>query len=248
MDHAPHLTRTWNGGYVALSSLIATLSAFVSLELAGRAGRSEAHNRSFWLVAQAIVLGFGVWSMHFVGMLAFQASVPINFDTFLTALSGVVAVVFMLAGIVVMHSTGMAAMRVDAASSSVALPLIVLVVVAVTAATVAFFLFSPVAGAWAARRGRILTFRVAAALVMGVAITGMHSTGRAALRHTALPVECIPEGADVTLPGLVVAILTFFVPGLAATSVAMDSGDLGGGDPNGGQNGRGEHASQAVGD
>ena len=91
--------------------------------------------RRVWLVAAAITMGGGIWSMHFVGMLAFIMPIPMSYDIGLTTLSLVVAIfvtgggfyvisrqsasplrlvlsgIFMGLGIVAMHYTGMAAMR-----------------------------------------------------------------------------------------------------------------------------------------
>lgn len=255
MDH-PTLTQSWNFGYVGLSYLIATLTSLVSLELAGRAGRQSAiGSRQFWLVAQAFLLGFGIWAMHFVGMLAMQSNLPSAFALVPTLLSGVAAVVMVYPalrilhagplnlgrltlagalaglGIVVMHYSGMAAFRL--AGTVVTLnwgPLIASVVIAVGASMVALFLFKLLASDWVATQSRaVLTgAKLLAALVMGVAITGMHYTGMAALHYEVNPKATMQDlltvsGADHVLLALVVGVITFLLLGLAVTSLFMDS-------------------------
>ncbi|RYE95388.1 MAG: histidine kinase, partial [Oxalobacteraceae bacterium] len=72
---------------VALSIAIATFAAFTALELGDRAVLSGGRTRSVWIAAAAVAMGGGIWSMHFVGMLAFRLQVPIAYDFGRTLLS-----------------------------------------------------------------------------------------------------------------------------------------------------------------
>src|SRR3979409_875863 len=62
---------THNPYLVALSILVASFASYVALDLGGHAGAAQGLARRIWLVAAAITMGGGIWSMHFVGMLAF---------------------------------------------------------------------------------------------------------------------------------------------------------------------------------
>ena len=79
---------------VALSILIAVLASYTALDLATRMRAASGRSRRAWLVAAAIAMGGGIWSMHFVGMLAFSMpGTAISYDPFLTLLSLIFPVV-----------------------------------------------------------------------------------------------------------------------------------------------------------
>src|ERR671916_518759 len=124
---------------VALSILIATVASYTALDLAGRIQAAQAWAKHAWLTTAALAMGGGIWSMHFVAMLAFSMpDMPVDYDLGLTALSFVLPIVVtgvgfytvnrtavgfkrlslsglvMGLGIVGMHYTGMAAMRMAA--------------------------------------------------------------------------------------------------------------------------------------
>src|SRR5437763_12364919 len=126
---------TYNAWLVALSYLIAVIASFTALELGSRVTLSEGRAARAWLISGAFAMGIGIWSMHFVGMLAFHLGVPLAYDVPTTLFSLVPAVgssALALAAIrrgnagwravtlgaalmgiclVAMHYTGMAAMR-----------------------------------------------------------------------------------------------------------------------------------------
>jgi len=124
---------------VALSIVVAALASFTALDLAGRIRAARNWSRYAWLAAAALAMGGGIWSMHFIGMLAFSMpGMMVSYDFGLTLLSlalpiavtafgFVVAIqpdtrwvglllsgIFMGSGIAGMHYTGMAAMRMNA--------------------------------------------------------------------------------------------------------------------------------------
>src|SRR5215831_19251454 len=129
---------TYNPYIVALSVTVACLASYTALDLGGRIRSSRRWARLAWLVTAATAMGGGIWSMHFIGMLAFAAPMPVSYDVGLTLLSLGVAIGvtgfgffmigtrevtaselilsgnFMGIGIVSMHYTGMAAMRMPA--------------------------------------------------------------------------------------------------------------------------------------
>jgi NO-binding membrane sensor protein with MHYT domain len=65
---------------VVLAVLIAILASYVALELAVRVTAARGRLRRAWLAGGAISMGLGIWSTHFVGMLAFRLSIPVRYD------------------------------------------------------------------------------------------------------------------------------------------------------------------------
>jgi NO-binding membrane sensor protein with MHYT domain len=221
------VTGTHDPYLVALSILVASFASYTALDLAAHAGAARGLARRLWLVAAAITMGGGIWSMHFVAMLAFIVPVPLAYDLGVTALSLLVAIfvtsasfyvisrptvsplrvalsgIFMGFGIVAMHYTGMAAMR-GHAELSYESPFVALsLVIAVGASTAAL---------WLAFRTTDLGQRLVAAVVMGLAISGMHYTAmRAAIFtvHGPLNEASKYAGLDQTTLALVVAGTTF---------------------------------------
>ncbi|MEA2778637.1 MAG: hypothetical protein QOK29_181, partial [Rhodospirillaceae bacterium] len=195
----------------------------------GRVGAARGLARRIWLLAAAITMGAGIWSMHFIGMLAFIMPMPMSYDIELTSLSLVLAIfvtsggfhvisrrsasplslvlsgIFMGLGIVAMHYTGMAAMRGHAEISYDRLFVALSVVIAIGAATAAL---------WLAFRTRNHGQKLVAALVMGLAISGMHYTGmRAAIftAHNPTNEAEINGSLDQTNLALAIAGITFLV-------------------------------------
>ena len=138
MTGAP-LTGTHDTLLVALSLVIAVAASYAALDLAGRVRASAGWARGAWLSVAGLAMGGGIWSMHFVAMLAFSVpDLPVGYDLGLTALSLVVPIavtglgfhvvnrqgagartlvlsgLVMGSGIAAMHYGGMAAMRMPA--------------------------------------------------------------------------------------------------------------------------------------
>src|SRR5580700_2420645 len=86
------VTGTYNPYLVALSILVACFASYTALELSGHVAPARGFARRVWLVAAALTMGGGIWSMHFVAMLAFIMPISISYDIGLTALSLVVAI------------------------------------------------------------------------------------------------------------------------------------------------------------
>ena len=122
---------------VVLSFLIAWFAAFVAIQLVGRVRGASTRQAAAWIWAGGIAFGLGIWSMHFVGMLAFDLPIPLGYDLAITLYSMLAAVgasafalwlvsrpdlprrllclgaVLMGAGIALMHYIGMAALRMQ---------------------------------------------------------------------------------------------------------------------------------------
>jgi NO-binding membrane sensor protein with MHYT domain len=149
-----------------------------------------------------MAMGGGIWSMHFIAMLALRTARPVTYDIVLTLTSLLLAIAvtsagfasvarmgvrlrntaiggaFMGMGIVGMHYTGMAAMRMTAHIRYDGFLVALSVLIAIGAATVAL---------WLARRPQALPNMLVAAMAMGLAIAGMHYTGMAAASFVAEP-------------------------------------------------------------
>jgi two-component system cell cycle sensor histidine kinase/response regulator CckA len=197
------LISSYNTFLVVLSVVVAMLASFAALDLAGRVRSESGVTRIGWLGGGATVMGLGIWSMHFVGMLAFHLPLTIEYDVPLMLASMLVAIAasllalavvsrseigvgsFVPAGILMggaiagMHYIGMASMRVDATRSYnpsiVAMSIVIAIVASLVALWLAFRFRSDVTVS-----GRLL--KTLSAIVMGIAISGMHYTAMAAAR------------------------------------------------------------------
>ena len=85
------VTGTHDPFLVALSILVAAFASYTALDLGGRVAAAGGLARRVWLAAAAITMGGGIWSMHFIAMLAFIMPTPMSYDIGLTTLSLVVA-------------------------------------------------------------------------------------------------------------------------------------------------------------
>src|SRR5258708_14249934 len=81
------VTGTHDPYLVALSILVASFTSYTALDLSGHVGAARGSARSLWLVAAAITMGGGIWSMHFVAMLPFIMPMPMSYDIGLPTLS-----------------------------------------------------------------------------------------------------------------------------------------------------------------
>ncbi|KAB7782625.1 MHYT domain-containing protein [Methylorubrum populi] len=232
----------YNPALVALSLAIAVLASYTALDLGGRVRGTASRLRWAWLLGAALAMGGGIWSMHFVGMLAFEMGLPAAYDVGRTLLSLVIAIgvtgaalawlgrsragrwdvlvagPVMGIGVAAMHYTGMAAMRMPG-QLAYSLPIVALSVgIAVTAATVAL---------WLTFRPTSIWQRFAAALIMGVAVAGMHYTGMAAATITAEEAGAhsahfAATSVDQQNLALYVAGITFVILFLAMLASAFD--------------------------
>ena len=155
---------THDTALVALSVLIATVASYTALDLAGRIRACSGPSCFAWLATAALAMGGGIWSMHFVAMLAFSMpGMPVDYDPGLTVLSLVVPIfvtgvdfyvvsrkkagttalllsgLFMGLGIAAMHYTGMAAIHMAADLRHEHLWVAVSLLIAIGASTVALW-------------------------------------------------------------------------------------------------------------
>lgn len=194
-----------NGSYdlrlVALSVFIAVIASYTAFTLSCRIIRASGKSRFLWLAGGAFSMGTGIWSMHFIGMLAFRMPIPVEYDVHITLLSLLIAIVVsgfalfmasgsqmglwnlilsgtvMGAGIASMHYTGMMAMETGASISYDPFLFALSVLIAILASITALRMVSTLQ---AKEQDAHVKVKVLSALVMGIAIAGMHYTGMAA--------------------------------------------------------------------
>jgi NO-binding membrane sensor protein with MHYT domain/nitrogen-specific signal transduction histidine kinase/CheY-like chemotaxis protein len=230
---------------VLVSVLIASLASYTALDLAARVTVARGRERLAWLAGGSLAMGIGIWSMHFIGMLAFHLPRPMAYAVGPVVLSVLVAVAASALALTVvsrrsvtlpalalsafcmgpaiagMHYIGMAAleapvrMRFD--------PWLV-------AASVAIAVAASFAGLWLAYRfrtdesRRTRVRRAAGGLVMGGAIAGMHYTGMAAATFTAGEHATHAPAALLATRELMLAVVlgTLTILGLGLLGATLD--------------------------
>src|ERR1700733_3669387 len=80
MPNAMALIGSYDYRLVALSVLIAMLASYAALDLAGRVTAAQGRGRFVWLTGGAAAMGLGIWSMHYIGMLAYSLPVAVLYD------------------------------------------------------------------------------------------------------------------------------------------------------------------------
>lgn len=88
------LSASYDVRLVALSLVIAIISSYTALDMAGQVSVAQGWARKLWLTGSAIALGISIWVMHFIAMLAYQLPIEINYNFPIILLSMVVAIVF----------------------------------------------------------------------------------------------------------------------------------------------------------
>ncbi|NWF26317.1 hypothetical protein HW130_08535 [Streptomyces sp. PKU-EA00015] len=227
--------------------LVTPVAAYLMACLGGALGlrcttRSVRHGRGFkaaWLALGATAIGSGIWTMHFIAMMGFTVrEAPIGYDRPTTFASLAVAVVMVGIGIFIvgyrgatvmalvtggtltglgiasMHYLGMAGMRLQAVLEYDTLTVALSVVIAVVAATAAL---------WAAVSVHGFLASIGAALVMGIAVSGMHYVGMAAVSvhlHPTIDLTAAGDSPVGVLAPVLVGPAVFLL--LAAVVVMFD--------------------------
>ncbi len=239
------MTGSYNLVLVGLSLLVAMLSSHTFLEVAARVRVVEGNGftRRCWLLCGATVIGTGVWSMHFLGMLACRMAMPIRYDATLTALSLLIAVAMMYAALrlvtegepsrtklvagallmgtslAAMHYTGMAAMRVHPALEYNTLPLVGSLIIALVASWVALRLTVTLRERNANRLSRE---HLVATLVMGLGMAGLHYDGMTAAHFAPGAMADTAAGIGTPVMAALVAALSLAVVGMAFAMAIFD--------------------------
>ncbi|MFK5599811.1 MHYT domain-containing protein [Methylobacterium sp. HMF5984] len=232
---------THDSTLVAISILIAAAASYTALDLAARMRATTGWPSRAWLAAAAVAMGGGIWSMHFVAMLAFSLpGLEVGYDLRLTLLSlmlpitltglGFVVVngpgagpgalclsgLVMGLGIAGMHYTGMMAMRMPADLRYNHFWVAISILIAIGAA---------IAALWLAFQQTSVKLRLLAAAVMGFAVSGMHygaMQGSAFSAHAPVDHAHSTVGVNQTYLALWVIGTTFLILVLALTAAMFD--------------------------
>ncbi|GLW47991.1 membrane protein [Streptomyces sp. NBRC 14336] len=218
--------------------LMACLGGALGLRCTTRAMLVTRSWRPGWLALGSAAIGSGIWTMHFVAMMGFTvAETPIHYDRPMTFASLAVAVVMVGVGIFIvgykgasgtalftggtitglgiasMHYLGMAGLELNGRLEYNTLTVAASVVIAMVAATAAL---------WSAGQVRGFGWTVGASLVMGLAVSGMHYTGMAALSVHVHGTGTTAEGDSpaALLAPMMIGPLAFLL--LAAVVVMFD--------------------------
>lgn len=232
MDHMEHFAMgQW---LLLLAYLTSVVGCALGLACTLQARTAlTSRGRLTWLVLAAVSIGgVGIWVMHFIAMLGFATpGMPVRYDIFRTVLSAVLSVAAVFCGLLVfgvrtrfawwrlllgglvtglavnvMHYTGMWAVQIKGTITYDVGLVALSVVIAVIAATVALW--------FTAALDKFLP-RLVAGFVMGIAVTGMHYTGMAAVRVHLDMAAADPPGVEVfsfLFPVFVLAALAMAVP------------------------------------
>jgi len=237
------MSGTYNYWLVLLSLIVAIVASYTALDLARRITQSDRRSARYWLIGGAFSMGTGIWSMHFIGMLAFSLPIPMGYDVLTTLLSMFIAMVvsgfalsmvsrdklgrghlllggvLMGLGICAMHYTGMAAMEMSPPIEYDASLFAASVVIAIAASHAALLIAFNLRGdsPWVAYA------KLVSAVIMGFAITGMHYTGMAAARFAPDSVCLTGSSVDNSWMAGTIASVTFVVLCVTLALSAFDA-------------------------
>jgi len=233
---------------VALSVAVAIIASYTALDMASRVSASDSTPRKswIWLVAGAVSMGTGIWSMHFIGMMSFHLPIQVAFDLPITLLSMIIAIaasvialiflrqaqlgirnliistILMGIGIVAMHYTGMFAMEMSPPIRYNPLLFVASVLIALVASFAALWISFQLR--WKHSRTEILA-KLGSAAVMGLAISGMHYTGMAAARFApgSICLAVTSGGIDSTTLAIGVGSVSLLIMSFTLIVSALDA-------------------------
>ncbi|MDF0731237.1 bifunctional diguanylate cyclase/phosphodiesterase [Pseudomonas entomophila] len=231
---------------VLLAYLVACAACFATLDMAERQSHSEERTaRRQWRVLGACCLASGIWAMHFISMLAFQAPLDVHYDMPLTALSLMIALLaawlamnslnrsvmrprhYLQAaltigfGITGMHYIGMAALQTGAHQYYQTGLLVASLGVAIATSLVALLM----ARHFRTGSGTLhLLMKYGASLMMAAGIVGTHFTGMAAM-SLVIPGDAplhLPSGNNSLQLALTIAFITLLISGSSISAALSD--------------------------
>ena len=237
------MTATYNPYLVVLSAMIAILASYTALELAGRVTSSQGFTRKLWLMGGAIAMGTGIWSMHFIAMLAFSIPVFISYNLLIVLISLIAAILAsrralliisrphcseatllggstsMGIGIAIMHYTGMAAMQMPATVRYRPGLFLLSVVIAVAVSFVALKLSIKFR-----KRTGLQWSKLATATIMGGAVLSMHYTGMTAARFQPDLTKLVKAaGLDNLSLAYIVCLFTILIISMTLATMYINS-------------------------
>ncbi|MEP9369401.1 MHYT domain-containing protein [Xanthobacter sp. VNH20] len=221
-----------NPWLVALSLLIAAQGSYVSLLLADQVDRSTGVRRRLALAAAAVTLAVSIWSMHFVGMLAAQFPVGVDFLVLPTLVSFLICVLMVGAGVLIVHTSHPRTLRIAGGAVAMGAGVIAMHYVGMSAIdmpghmhhapryVLAAGVVAVAASAlalWQIERPFVSASRMASAVLLGLAISGMHYTAMAGM--SVMADHGAPLSATATpslshdLMAMIVAVVSFLISG-----------------------------------
>lgn len=234
---------SWDPVLIGISFVVAFIASFIALDSAGKVAISSRRESTFWRLSGGATLGMGIWSMHFIGMLAMKMSMPINYHFSLTAFSFLIALIsatlainiaisgqtlstkrlivatsLLSTGVVAMHYVGMVAIVEHVAIRWQFSLILLSVVIAIIASGIGLWL------AFHLRQNtrRALINRLIAALVMALAIASMHYTGMGAATFTHFG-HTAHDGLSTLELSIWVCAVTLVILGLMLVISMVDS-------------------------
>ncbi len=192
------LTGTYHWGFVTLSYMMAVFASLTAIYLVECIKECKVCDKKYWILGLAFTMGGGIWSMHFIGMMAFMLPIPVNYDLSITVLSLLISIMgagcaiyaihgkefnkerihigalVMGLGIAAMHYTGMEAMIMSAQIHYNPWLVLLSVLIAMSAAWAALWIVSSHENQL---HTRTFPIKALGSLILGFAITGMHYTG-----------------------------------------------------------------------
>lgn len=238
------ISSTYNLSLVFLSIIIAIIASFAALDLGIRIHKAKGFARNLWLFGGAFAMGMGIWSMHFIAMLAFHLSIPVTYNLTLVIISIIPAIIssglalymisrpsirssqviigafFIGTGIVSMHYTGMEAMVMQATIEYNPLLWGLSAIIAYVVSLVALHLLF-----LAQQQSSTPGFKwkkAGSALIMGIAISAMHYTGMSAATFKHDHHQISLGSFDNTLLAFLIGIGVLIILGLVFISTFID--------------------------
>ncbi|RKN79204.1 MHYT domain-containing protein [Paenibacillus ginsengarvi] len=207
-----HAGGSYHVSLVILSVAVAVMASYTSLDMTSRARHlNRGLRRHLWISCSAVSMGLGIWSMHFIGILAMRLPFPATYNLIWTLISLLIAIstsysafflvcrnflsssrfiaagVCMGGGISVMHYAGMAAIQSDYAIRYQLFPFLLSIVIAVFVSYQALYLTFRMQKSSMLERDH--TDKWPGALMLGIAVSGMHYVGMAAVRYVPVSLQ-----------------------------------------------------------
>ncbi|MGO4547351.1 response regulator [Paenibacillus sp. 2TAB23] len=235
-----HLHGSHDTTLVAVSYLVAVVASYTVLVMVERLSIAKEAQRWGWLLFGSIAMGMGIWSMHFVGMLAFSLPEPVSYDLSIVFVSVLAAIagsfialiiigrpeprfkhvffggLLLASGISAMHYIGMAAMRINIEYDPFYFTLSIVIAIAASIAALLLAIYfrkaAGSAGEW---------MKLGAALLMGAAIAGMHYTGMAGAQFHVMDESALSTGIMLNQKWLAYYISTGTLVTLALSIIGI---------------------------
>ncbi|MEW5008852.1 MAG: EAL domain-containing protein [Cycloclasticus sp.] len=229
---------------VILSIAIAVIASFTTSGILERSASANDNRRKIgWIMFGALSMGSGIWAMHFIGMLALMLPIPVYYDLAITIISIIPAFfasalilrfmslanydrkyllvhgLLLGVGIGLMHHTGLAAMRMDAVMVHDKTLLFLSVLFAIVAASFALKIQSETANSRFFDNQLFTKRKSIGALVMGVAISGMHYSAMLGVNFSAEKHNNSTQGVSsdglaviISIVVIIIILVSIFIP------------------------------------